>query len=72
MLYLIITVYDCAIETVNESVHINYYDKIYLTRRQMDACKELGKKEIEQIILRKQNYINTRQTFFDRVRNVSP
>ena len=117
-----ITVFDRAIETVNESVHINHYDKIYLTRRQMDACKELGEKEIEQIfkqngfqiiapeklpiaeqiflfnhcqtmasiegtashnilfakpgteqiILRKQNYINTRQTFFNRVRNVSP
>lgn len=118
-----INVFDIAIKNANKQMTgMLYYDKIYFTRRQMTACKELGEKEIEKIfeangfqviapeslslneqiyylnhckvfvsiegtashniifaneavehiILRKQDYINTRQIIFNKARNVMP
>ena len=115
-------VFNRAIENVNRLMSYQSYDKIYLTRRQMSACKELGEQEIERafrrmgyqviapeqlpvaeqiyvfnhcksfasiegttshnilfardgiehIILRKQNYINTRQIIYDKIKNIVP
>ena len=115
-------VFDRVIANVNRLTSYESYDKIYLTRRQMAACTELGEKEIEtvfrklgyqiiapekltvaeqvyifnhcksfasiegttshnilfaqdgteHIILRKQNYINTRQVVFDQIRHIVP
>lgn len=114
--------FDRVIANVNRLTSYESYDKIYLTRRQMAACKELGEKEIEtifrelgyqviapeklevaeqvylfshcksfasiegttshnilfaqdgteHIILRKQDYTNTRQLVFDRLKHIAP
>ncbi len=116
------TVFDKAIFNANKSYNGEYYQKIYFTRTQMKACKELGENRIEdifrkmgfkviapekltvteqiclvnhcsvlasiegttshnimfaqdhikQLLLRKQNYINTRQVQFDKLRRIEP
>lgn len=115
-------VYRRAVENVGRMSGMPVYDKIYLTRRQMTVCKELGEKEIEaifcrmgytviapeslpieeqiylfshckemvsmegtashnilfaqdgtkQIILRKQNYLNTRQIMYNDMMGIRP
>ncbi len=45
-------VFDRAAASVSQETVYKAYDKIYLTRRQMSACKELGEKEIEMIFRR--------------------
>ncbi len=115
-------VFDKAVTGAESAASIKVYDKIYLTRRQMSSCKELGEREIEavfqsmgyhviapeklsveeqvfvfshcrsfasiegttshnimfaprgveHIILRKQDYDNTRQIAFDGIKGIVP
>lgn len=115
-------IYDTIVKNAKEGGGDPGYDKIYLTRTQMTAKKELGEEKIEKlfaangyrviapetlpvveqirifchcrsfaslegttshnivfagpdtehIILRKQNYINTRQILFDKLRGIEP